>query len=131
MDFHNEMRRESEPFTRGAGDGRFSPGFTPACAQKRGNAGRGAGYSGDGTVRGAENGGVRGKRVSCKCAGKGSTAVSESVQQAINTLPLAMVYSPEQSFTGIKELACALEAGTIFDALDKPFCGARVRGGNR
>ncbi len=42
-----------------------------------------------------------------------------------------MVYSPEQSFEGIKEVCKALEVGTIFDALDKPFCGVCGRGVRR
>ena len=57
--------------------------------------------------------------------------VSPAVQDAINTLPLAMAYVPEQKFEGIKDPACALAAGTIFDALDLPFSGCRPRGGGR
>lgn len=55
------------------------------------------------------------------------SAVPQSVQGAIDTLPKAMVYSPMQKFEGIKDIVCALEAGTIFDALDLPFKGGRRR----
>lgn len=136
MDFRNEMRRDCDPFARGAEDGRFSPNFAPACAQKRGGAVQGERYTGDGMVRGAENGMVRGAengasrggRGQCRC-GMSKSVIGEKAQQAINTLPLAMVYSPEQRFDGIKEVCCALEVGTIFDALDMPFCGAKMMRG--
>lgn len=101
MDYRNEMRRD--PYARGAFDGRYSPTFAP----------------------GAENG-VRGaSRIA------GGTVVPAAVQQAIDTLPLAMVYVPRQKFTGIKDVAGALDAGTVFDALDMPFTGCRARGGRR
>ena len=60
-----------------------------------------------------------------------SCGIGEGAQRAINTLPLAMVYVPEQRFTGVKKPAAALEAGTLFDALDKPFLGHCSRGGRR
>lgn len=90
-----------DPYARAPFDGRFSPTFAPSGA---------AGAHG----------------ASCPTRG----VVSPAVQQAIDTLPPAMVYVPRQKFTGIKEVACALEAGTIFDALDLPFCGCR-KGGRR
>ena len=79
--------------------GRFSPTFAPAAAVRR-----------------------------TACPTRGAV-VPASVQQAIDTLPLAMAYVPRQKFTGIKEVACALEAGTIFDALDLPFAPCRKGGG--
>ena len=90
-----------DPYARGAVDGRYSPTFAPMTAGARG----------------------------AKCP-MGGSIVPEGVQQAIDTLPLAMVYVPRQKFTGIKDTSCALEAGTIFDALDMPFTGCR-RGGRR
>lgn len=131
MDFRNEMRRECDVFSRGAADGRFSPDLTPACAQMNTGSVRGCRCAGDGVVRGAENGAGRFGRGQCRCPQKAKSVIDESVQQAINTLPLAMVYSPEQCFEGIKEVACALEVGTVFDALDKPFCGVCGRGVKR
>ena len=101
MDYRNEMRRD--PYARGAFDGRYSPTF----------------------AGGAANGGACAMR-----RVKGGMVVPASVQQAIDTLPLAMVYVPRQKFSGIKEVACALEAGTIFDALDLPFAPCR-KGGRR
>ena len=106
MDYRNDMRRD--PFARGAQDGRFSPAFAPA---KEGSPQQ--------NVQGAS------------CPKRSGGVVSAAVQKAINTLPLAMVYAPEQKFEGIKDLNCALEAGTIFDALDLPFTGCRRKGGRR
>ena len=131
MDFRNEMRRDCDPFSRGAADGRFSPDLTPACAQRNAGANRVCRCAGDGVIRGAENASARSGRGQCRCPQKTKSVICEDVQQAINTLPLAMVYSPEQSFEGIKEVCKALEVGTIFDALDKPFCGVCGRGVRR
>ena len=100
MDYRNEIRRD--PLVRGAYDGRFSPTFAPAA---------------DVTVRPAQT-------PASHCG------IDPAVQQEIDTLPLAMVYAPRQKFTGIKDVACALEAGTLFDALDLPFYGCR-KGGRR
>lgn len=45
--------------------------------------------------------------------------------------PLAMVYSPLQSFDKICDKQTALSRGTMFEALDLPFKGASVyKGGN-
>lgn len=43
--------------------------------------------------------------------------------------PVGMVYSPVQTFVGIKDTCCALEAGTVFAALDLPFERGRIRKG--
>ena len=101
MDFRNEMRRD--PYARAA-SGRFSPTMSPA---------------------------VGGASCGVRRPGVPRTGISPAVQQAIDTLPLAMVYVPAQRFVGIKDVACALEAGTIFDALDLPFAPCRTRGGAR
>lgn len=127
MDFRNEIKRDTEPFCRAAADGRFSPDLAPACMQRRPCAAR---PSCGGDVRGAQMNYQKGAQCSCPVKTKG--AICENVQQEINTLPLAMVYSPEQKFEGIKDVCCALEVGTIFDALDKPFCGVcGARGGRK
>lgn len=45
--------------------------------------------------------------------------------QAIQHFPLAMTYTPWQSFANLYELEKALKIGTIFPELDKPFVGRR------
>ncbi len=45
--------------------------------------------------------------------------------------PLAMVYATLQDFDGIMDKECALQKGTLFEKLDKPFLGESVyKGGN-
>ena len=39
--------------------------------------------------------------------------------------PIAMAYVPIQTFQSTYDLNCALEVGTIFPELHKPFCGKR------
>ena len=39
--------------------------------------------------------------------------------------PVGMLYVPYQSWQGIYDPQVALERGTIFEALDKPFIGER------
>lgn len=43
----------------------------------------------------------------------------------VDNLPLAMVYCPMQEFNTTYELGKALQMGTIFPELCKPFCGKR------
>lgn len=45
--------------------------------------------------------------------------------QCLTGMSLAMVYSPCQEFTGLYAADEALERGTIFMELEKPFYGAR------
>ena len=45
--------------------------------------------------------------------------------------PLASVYAPIQSFTGLYDLDMALEQGTVFSELDLPFMGQRVSKGGK
>ena len=45
--------------------------------------------------------------------------------KCLNGMSLAMVYSPCQEFEGLYEPMDGLHAGTIFQALEKPFFGAR------
>lgn len=44
---------------------------------------------------------------------------------ALNNLPLAMAYVPWQTFHHTFDLCKALQAGTVFPELCKPFCGKR------
>ncbi|HJB27869.1 MAG TPA: spore coat associated protein CotJA [Candidatus Blautia faecavium] len=48
-----------------------------------------------------------------------------SMYQHLSSFPLAMAYVPEQSFSETFKLSYALQAGTIFPDLCKPFCGRR------
>lgn len=41
----------------------------------------------------------------------------------IDSLPLAMAYTPLQRWEDLYDAPTALERGTIFRALDKPFLG--------
>lgn len=45
-----------------------------------------------------------------------------------NEFPVAMAYVPWQKFSKVYEPDKALEAGTIFPELDKPFYGSRGMG---
>lgn len=40
---------------------------------------------------------------------------------------LAMVYAISQRWEGINDTECGFERGTLFDALDMPFCGDKCR----
>lgn len=40
---------------------------------------------------------------------------------------LAMVYGISQRWEGINDTECGFDRGTIFDALDMPFCGDKNR----
>ena len=44
---------------------------------------------------------------------------------SLGQFPLAMAYVPWQRFNQTYDLCKALQAGTIFPELDKPFCGKR------
>ncbi len=46
-----------------------------------------------------------------------------------NNTPLAMVYCPDHSFDNMYDECTALERGTMFKGLDKPFCGMSINGG--
>ena len=51
-----------------------------------------------------------------------------SMFAGVDRLPLAMVYCPMQKFNTTFELGKALECGTIFPELVKPFLGKRGAG---
>ena len=44
------------------------------------------------------------------------------------TMPVGMAYVPWQCFDTVYEVDKALEIGTIFPELNKPFVGRRIRG---
>lgn len=45
----------------------------------------------------------------------------------LRDLPVAMAYVPMQTLGKTYEPECALENGTLFEALNKPFLGKRER----
>lgn len=45
--------------------------------------------------------------------------------ECLETMPLAMAYVPWQTFHHSCDLCKALQIGTIFPELCKPFCGKR------
>lgn len=51
----------------------------------------------------------------------------KSMYAGLDALPLAMGYVPRQKFHHTFELCKALQVGTIFPELCKPFCGERRR----
>lgn len=61
---------------------------------------------------------------SCNCHMPGTS--SPEMYSHLQHLPLAMAYVPCQEFHNTYDLCYALNAGTIFPELCKPFCG---RGG--
>lgn len=50
-------------------------------------------------------------------------------EASMDTFPLAMAYVPMQHFSSVYELNEALQYGTIFPELNKPFMGSK--GGGR
>lgn len=65
---------------------------------------------------------------SCKMPGTGNSTDQEMYSHLKHLIP-AMAYVPCQEFTPTFELKKALQVGTIFPELCKPFCGRR--GGRR
>lgn len=60
----------------------------------------------------------------CKSSRQGCMRVNEIYHHiAEANAPLAMAYVPYQSWDATNDLCRALNAGTIFPALNKPFCG--------
>ncbi len=60
----------------------------------------------------------------CGCGPEASYLMSERISE----YPVAMAYVPWQYFTTVYEMDKALEIGTIFPELDKPFMRIRVMG---
>lgn len=50
---------------------------------------------------------------------------NKSINEHLRSLPLAMAYVPCQYFSDTFQLSYALNVGTIFPELCKPFCGRR------
>lgn len=50
---------------------------------------------------------------------------SDKCNQSYNEFPIAMAYVPWQKWRNIYEPCKALQIGTIFEELDKPFLGMR------
>lgn len=55
-----------------------------------------------------------------------SGAVETQNADCINALPLAMAYVPIQKWREIYTADVALDRGTLFSQLDKPFLGRRA-----
>lgn len=60
---------------------------------------------------------------SCGCQSRNRTV--GNIYHHLNEAdaPLAMAYVPEQRWSTTYDLCKALETGTIFPCLNKPFCG--------
>lgn len=50
----------------------------------------------------------------------------EKMTDRMDEFPIGMAYVPWQKWKGIYDMDKALQAGTIFAELDKPFLGRRV-----
>lgn len=62
--------------------------------------------------------------LSCKCCRQSSTRVNDIYHHLTEAdAPIAMAYVPYQPWETASDLCHALNAGTIFSALNKPFCG--------
>lgn len=68
-------------------------------------------------------------RQSCACRIPGTVTKNAEMFTHADHLEPAMAYVPCQQFTNTYDLCYALNAGTIFPQLCKPFCGKR--GGQR
>lgn len=60
-------------------------------------------------------------RKSCGCETTHRTSPCNN--DALSELPIAMAYVPWQKWRNICELGKAFQNGTIFEELNKPFCG--------
>ncbi len=59
---------------------------------------------------------------SCNC---NSNSGSSCMNDPLSDLPVAMAYVPWQTWKDLYEIDKALEVGTIFEELNKPFLGRR------
>jgi hypothetical protein len=66
---------------------------------------------------------VRPSSQDCGCHMPGTTSVDAEMYTHLQHLIPAMAYVPCQEFTTTFDLEYALEVGTIFPQLCKPFCG--------
>lgn len=118
MNFQNDallrlLEEEGGSARCGCGCGGLMRGINRRASCPRGE---GASDSGAGEQQeGCHNGG---------CAWQSGT-VAEQTGKCLAGSSLAMVYAPWQSFEELYEPEEALCRGTLFKALDKPFCGGR------
>ncbi len=63
----------------------------------------------------------------CGCT-NGSSCTMPTFADSVSR---AIVYSPDHAFDDMYDPTTGLMEGTLFKALNKPFMGASVRGGNR
>ncbi len=60
-----------------------------------------------------------------QCAPTDDCQMNTSIYAGLQKMPLAMAYVPSQTFKTTFEPCKALQAGTVFPELYKPFCGER------
>ena len=65
------------------------------------------------------------RRTPCGCNCNCDMVDNTSIYEHADKLPLTMAYVPMQKFKTTFELCKALQMGTIFPELCKPFCGNR------
>lgn len=65
------------------------------------------------------------KEKKCSCRMPGSTSCNPEMYQHVDQMVPAMAYVPCQKMTATFDLCYALNVGTIFPDLCKPFCGKR------
>lgn len=63
--------------------------------------------------------------MSCACHMPGAASKDAQMYEHADHMEPAMAYVPCQEFTNTYDLCYALNAGTIFPQLCKPFCGKR------
>lgn len=74
---------------------------------------------------GNHSGGNRCGDSGCSCHMPGCPSPHAEMFSHLSHLPAAMGYVPCQKFDGMFDLGYALQVGTIFPQLCKPFCGRR------
>lgn len=62
------------------------------------------------------------------CSASDSCPLNKCDFSCVNDFPLAMAYIPMQRFENLYSSDEALNAGTLFKDLDKPFCGGLRKG---
>lgn len=63
--------------------------------------------------------------LSCSCRMPGSVSRDTEMYEHVDHMEPAMAYVPCQKFEKTYDLCCALNVGTIFPQLCRPFCGKR------
>ena len=64
---------------------------------------------------------------SAKCSDSPSIECEQPDSTLPKEMPIAMLYVPYQSWRKLYDHQIALERGTIFEELDKPFIGERLK----